>query len=175
LADLRQPDHLSVHPGGVVITPGPLTDVVPVQMAPKGFLITQFDHGDVEALGLPKIDLLGIRALTVLADAADLVRTHYDPAFRVDAIPLADAATGEMLARGEPSASSSANRAARSARCASFRRAPCKTWPSPTPFSSRDRRWAAWRSTSSAAIVASNPLRTCTRRWSRSCAAPKVC
>jgi DNA polymerase-3 subunit alpha len=98
---LRQPDHLSVHPGGVVITPGPLTDVVPVQMAPKGFLITQFDHGDVEALGLPKIDLLGIRALTVLADAADLVRTHYDPAFRVDAIPPADAATGEMLARGD--------------------------------------------------------------------------
>jgi DNA polymerase-3 subunit alpha len=98
---LRQPDHLSVHPGGVVITPGPLTDIVPVQMAPKGFLITQFDHGDVEALGLPKVDLLGIRALTVLADAADLVRTYYDPTFRVDAIPPADAQTGEMLARGE--------------------------------------------------------------------------
>ncbi len=98
---LRQPDHLSVHPGGVVITPGPLTEIVPVQMAPKGFLITQFDHGDVEALGLPKIDLLGIRALTVLADAAGLVRTYYDPAFRVDAIAPEDAATGEMLARGE--------------------------------------------------------------------------
>ena len=98
---LRQPDHLSVHPGGVVITPGPLTDVAPVQMAPKGFLITQFDHGDVEALGLPKIDLLGIRALTVLADAADLVRRHYDPGFRVDAIPLDDALTGDMLARGD--------------------------------------------------------------------------
>jgi DNA-directed DNA polymerase III PolC len=98
---LRQPDHLSVHPGGVVITPGALTDIVPVQMAPKGFLITQFDHGDVEALGLPKIDLLGIRALTVLADAAGLVRTYYDPTFRVDAIPPEDAATGEMLARGD--------------------------------------------------------------------------
>jgi DNA-directed DNA polymerase III PolC len=98
---LRQPDHLSVHPGGVVITPGPLTDVVPVQMAPKGFLITQFDHGDVESIGLPKIDLLGIRALTVLADAADLVRRHYAPSFRVDAIPLDDATTGAMLARGD--------------------------------------------------------------------------
>lgn len=98
---LRQPDHLSVHPGGVVITPGPLTDVAPVQLAPKGFLITQFDHGDVEALGLPKIDLLGIRALTVLADAAELVRRHDDPGFRVDAIPLDDALTGDMLARGD--------------------------------------------------------------------------
>jgi DNA polymerase III alpha subunit len=86
---LRQPDHLSVHPGGVVITPGPLTDYVPVQWAPKGFLITQFDHGDVETIGLPKIDLLGIRALTVLADAAALVRRWYDPAFR-----LARAAAG---------------------------------------------------------------------------------
>ena len=39
---LGQPHHLSVHPGGLVITPGPLTDIVPVQWAPKGFLITQF-------------------------------------------------------------------------------------------------------------------------------------
>jgi DNA-directed DNA polymerase III PolC len=96
-----QPDHLSVHPGGLVITPGPLTDHVPVQLAPKGFLITQFDHGDVEAIGLPKIDLLGIRALTVLADAAELVRSFDDPAFDVDAIPLDDPATGDQLMAGE--------------------------------------------------------------------------
>ncbi len=96
-----QPDHLSVHPGGVVITPGPLTDVLPVQWAPKGFLITQYEHGDVEALGLPKMDLLGIRALTVLADAADAVRQGHDPAFRLASIPLDDPATGELIARGE--------------------------------------------------------------------------
>ena len=96
-----QPHHLSVHPGGVVITPGPLTDVVPVQWAPKGFLITQFDHQDVEAIGLPKLDLLGIRALTVLADAERLVRQHHDPAFRLADIPLDDAATADLLARGE--------------------------------------------------------------------------
>jgi DNA polymerase III alpha subunit len=40
-----QPHHLSVHPGGTVITPGPLTNVLPVQWAAKGFLITQFDFG----------------------------------------------------------------------------------------------------------------------------------
>jgi DNA-directed DNA polymerase III PolC len=96
-----QPDHLSVHPGGLVITPGPLTDVVPVQWTVKGFLITQYDHSDVEAIGLPKLDLLGIRALTVLADATDLVRTRRDPAFRVAAIPMDDAATGDLLARAE--------------------------------------------------------------------------
>ncbi len=96
-----QPHHLSVHPGGVVITPGPLTDVVPVQWAPKGFLITQFDHGDVEAIGLPKIDLLGIRALTVLAEAERLVQRHHDPAFRLASIPLDDPHTGDLLARAE--------------------------------------------------------------------------
>jgi DNA polymerase III alpha subunit len=92
---------LSIHPGGVVVTPGPLTDVVPVQLAPKGFLITQFDSEDVEALGLPKIDLLGIRALTVMADAAALVRRWYAPEFRLEDIPLDDAHTGELLAHGE--------------------------------------------------------------------------
>ncbi len=96
-----QPDHLSVHPGGVVITPGPLTDVLPVQWAPKGFLITQFEHGDVEALGLPKMDLLGIRALTVLADAAELARRDHDPAFRLADIPLDDPATADLIERAE--------------------------------------------------------------------------
>jgi DNA-directed DNA polymerase III PolC len=96
-----QPHHLSVHPGGLVITPGPLTDLLPLQWAPKGFLITQFDHGDVEALGLPKIDLLGIRALTVLAEAERLVQVHHDPDFHLEEIPLDDAATGDLLAGGE--------------------------------------------------------------------------
>ncbi|MBX3058304.1 MAG: DNA polymerase III subunit alpha [Anaerolineae bacterium] len=94
---IGQPHHLSVHPGGVVITPGPLTDFVPVQMAPKGFLTTQFDFRDAETVGLPKMDLLGIRALTVLADAAELVRHYHDPAFDLAAIDLEDAGTAVTL------------------------------------------------------------------------------
>ncbi len=95
------PDHLGIHPGGLVITPGPLTDIVPVHLAAKGFVTTQYEHEDVEAIGLPKIDLLGIRALTVLADAADLVRRGAAPDFHVDDIPPADGLTGNMLAAGE--------------------------------------------------------------------------
>ena len=95
------PHHLSVHPGGVVIAPGLLTDVLPVQWAPKGFLITQFDHKDVEALGLPKLDLLGIRALTVLSDAVDLMRRDHDSGFRLDQIPHNDPTTAGMLSRGD--------------------------------------------------------------------------
>jgi DNA polymerase III alpha subunit len=74
---------------------------VPLQWAPKGFLITQFGHGDVEAIGLPKIDLLGIRALTVLAEAERLTRRHHDPAFSLGDIPLDDPLTAQMLTRAE--------------------------------------------------------------------------
>lgn len=98
---IGQPHHLSIHPGGLVVTPGPLTDVTPVQWTPKGLLITQYDHGEVEALGLPKVDLLGIRALTVLAETARLVRQHADPDFQLDAIPLADSLTATLLAAGD--------------------------------------------------------------------------
>ena len=95
-----QPHHMGVHPGGIILTPGPLTDVLPVQMAPKGFLITQFDYRDVEAIGLPKIDLLGIRALTVLADATTLVQKDRDQDFLLPGIPLDDPTTGNLLQKG---------------------------------------------------------------------------
>lgn len=96
-----QPHHLSIHPGGLVVTPEKLTDYVPVQWAPKGFLITQFEHGDVEAIGLPKLDLLGIRALTVLTRCTELICQHYDPNFRLSDIPAQDESTGQMIARGD--------------------------------------------------------------------------
>jgi DNA polymerase-3 subunit alpha/error-prone DNA polymerase len=60
---LGRPHHLSVHPGGVVITPRPTEEYVPVQRAAKGVLITQFEKDAAEATGLVKIDLLGNRAL----------------------------------------------------------------------------------------------------------------
>lgn len=98
---LDQPNHLSVHPGGVVIAPGRITDIAPVQWTAKGFLITQFDHRDVEVLGLPKLDLLGIRALTVLADAAELIRQSHAPHFRLDTIPANDELTANLLSKGD--------------------------------------------------------------------------
>ncbi len=67
------PHHLSVHPGGVVISPGPLTDMAPTQVAAKGVTITQFDLDSIERLGLVKIDLLGIRGLTVLGDVVEII------------------------------------------------------------------------------------------------------
>jgi len=113
-----RPNHPGLHPGGVVITPGPLTDVAPVLLSPKGFLAVQYEHGDVEAIGLPKLDFLGIRALTVLADAMELVGRRGDLTggrseasdgqvasgahlSGLDAIPDNDPTTAAMLSAGE--------------------------------------------------------------------------
>jgi DNA polymerase-3 subunit alpha len=67
---INQPDHLSVHPGGMVIAPVPIELLVPTQAAPKGIRITQFDLEAIERFGLVKIDLLGIHGLTVLGEVA---------------------------------------------------------------------------------------------------------
>jgi DNA-directed DNA polymerase III PolC len=71
---LGRPHHLSIHPGGVVITPQPIENHAPLQMAPKGVVITQFDKDSVEYVGLVKIDLLGNRALATVDEAMEWLR-----------------------------------------------------------------------------------------------------
>ena len=67
------PRHLSVHVGGVVITPGPIDHYAPVETAPKGVPVIQWEKDGAEEAGLVKIDLLGNRSLGVIRDAiADL-------------------------------------------------------------------------------------------------------
>ncbi|MFA9491230.1 MAG: DNA polymerase III subunit alpha [Anaerolineales bacterium] len=98
---IGMPHHISVHPGGVVITPRPLTEFIPTQYAPKGFLITQFDHEDIAHVGIPKLDILGIRALTVLAEARDLVVKHYGTRIDLQDIPSDDKSTSDLVSSGE--------------------------------------------------------------------------
>jgi len=94
------PRHLSVHPGGVVITPQPIHEYVPVERAAKGVPILQWEKEAVESAGLVKIDLLGNRSLGVIRDAIHNVRengvtfdeTHWEPED--------DLATQESLAHG---------------------------------------------------------------------------
>jgi DNA polymerase-3 subunit alpha len=87
----------SIHAAGVVISDRPLTDVVPLQQ--KGDdqeLVTQFAMGDVEELGLLKMDFLGLRNLDVIDEAIELIG-----GLDIATIPLDDKRTYEMLARGE--------------------------------------------------------------------------
>jgi DNA polymerase-3 subunit alpha len=99
------PRHLSIHPGGMVISPGPMTDLVPTQLATKGVVITQFDLDSVSRLGLVKIDLLGIRGLTVLGDVAQVLHEedparYSSPMDALEAIPEHDPAAGELVWSG---------------------------------------------------------------------------
>lgn len=100
------PHHLSIHPGGIVISPGEITDLAPLQLASKGVMITQFDLDSIEQLGLVKIDLLGIRGLTVLGDVVEAIRTQKVPHVRsrlerLDDIPEADQDTSLLVKNGQ--------------------------------------------------------------------------
>lgn len=94
--------HISVHAAGTVISPLPLWEFTPIQKDPKGNkVITQYDMYTIEDAGLLKFDFLGIRNLTILADALVIVKERYNKIVDIEVIPLDDTKTFAMLARGE--------------------------------------------------------------------------
>ncbi|MBN1504608.1 MAG: DNA polymerase III subunit alpha [Candidatus Eisenbacteria bacterium] len=95
------PRHASVHAGGVLITDAPLTRYVALQRLHSGETIAQTTKDPIEELGLLKIDLLGLRFLTALHDAADLVEKSSGARFEVSSIPLDDAEAYELIASGD--------------------------------------------------------------------------
>ena len=102
------PRYLSVHAGGIVMVPDTLADHVPVEMAPKGVPIVQWEKDQVEDYGLVKMDLLGNRSLAVIRDAVAAVRRSGGPdggpGPAIDERtwdPIDDAPTQALLARGD--------------------------------------------------------------------------
>lgn len=98
--------HVGVHAAGVIVAPTPLVDWVPVQPDPKGTgkMITQYDMYSVTddgGVGLLKFDFLGIKNLAILANAVQLVKQTRGVDVDIENIPIDDAKTFEMLARGE--------------------------------------------------------------------------
>jgi DNA polymerase-3 subunit alpha len=94
--------HASTHAAGVVIGDRPLIESVPLYRdAKSGDVMTQWDMRCVEKVGLVKFDFLGLKTLTVLSDTEQRLREGGLPDFGVDAIPLGDEATYDLLCRGE--------------------------------------------------------------------------
>lgn len=91
------PRHLSVHLGGLLIGNGPLTDLVPLEWATKGVIVSQFDKDDIETLGLVKMDILGLRNLSAIEDALATIREQHGIELDIDNIPLDDEPTYELL------------------------------------------------------------------------------
>ena len=94
---LHLPNNISVHPGGVVIAPGPIDRHAPVQTAPKGVPIVQYDKHGVKAVGLVKIDLLGNRSLSTIRAACDLIRRDTGREVHVDRLGDSDPPTVAIL------------------------------------------------------------------------------
>ncbi len=94
------PRHLSVHSGGMIITPRPISDYVPIQTAPKGVPIVQWEKDGVEEGGLVKIDLLGNRSLGVIRDAIASLSENGVPFDESRWEPEDDPATQDVVARG---------------------------------------------------------------------------
>ena len=95
------PRHASTHAAGVVITEKPVYEYVPLAKNDES-VVCQYQMTTLEELGLLKMDFLGLRNLTVLEDAAKLVRKK-QPGFRVEDLPEDDSETFEMLAQGRTS------------------------------------------------------------------------
>ena len=99
---LGTPRHLSTHPGGFLLGAAPLDRLVPTQTAAmEGRTIIQWDKYDVEAMGLFKVDLLGLGALTLLSKSFALLGAKYDIELDMARIPAEDPRTFDMLCRAD--------------------------------------------------------------------------
>lgn len=92
------PRHASTHAAGVVITNGPVSDFLPLTKN-DDTILTQFQKNEVEELGLLKIDLLGVRNITVIDKTVKMIQ-NIDPTFCIDNIPEDDKKTFETLSNG---------------------------------------------------------------------------
>ncbi|MBU1224172.1 MAG: DNA polymerase III subunit alpha [Gammaproteobacteria bacterium] len=98
--------NVGMHAGGVLIAPGRLTDFCPLYRAENSdAMVSQFDKDDVEAIGLVKFDFLGLRTLTILAEAVRFVQRHEDRRnFQLEDLPLDDPAVYRLFAEGNTTA-----------------------------------------------------------------------
>ncbi len=96
------PRHMSTHPGGIVISPRPVTWYAPLQPGGRGLAITQYDMHSVEDIGLVKIDLLGQRGLTVVQDTVEAVEENYGIQIDFENInPTENKRTRALISRGD--------------------------------------------------------------------------
>jgi error-prone DNA polymerase len=96
------PRHLGIHVGGMIISTTPLSDIVPLEKATMpGRVVTQWDKDDISDVGLIKIDLLGLRMLSLIHEATELIKRGRGKDLDLDSIPLNDPRVYDMLCRGD--------------------------------------------------------------------------
>jgi DNA polymerase-3 subunit alpha len=96
--------HASTHAAGVVISPQPLTELVPVYKTNRDEITTQYDMNALERIGLLKMDFLGLTTLTVLHDAVKMTEQNRGVKIDLDSLALEDEATYKLFSRGDTTA-----------------------------------------------------------------------
>ena len=94
------PRHASMHAAGVLISQKSVDEYVPLSVGSDGSVVAQFVMTTLEELGLLKMDFLGLRTLTVIHDAEELIRKH-TPEFSIDAIDYSDKAVYDLIGTGK--------------------------------------------------------------------------
>jgi len=92
--------HPSIHAAGIVIAPRPLVEFMPLYMSTRNEITTQFPMEDIESIGLLKMDLLGLRNLTVIRDTVELVSKNLKEEVNLDKVSLEDPKTFELFQSG---------------------------------------------------------------------------
>ena len=96
------PRHLSQHTGGFVITRGRLDHLCPISPATMvGRTVIEWDKNDLDALGILKVDVLGLGMLSCIRRAFDLIGNYYNQPLTLASLPTEDPATYDMLCRGK--------------------------------------------------------------------------
>ncbi|MBM4178584.1 MAG: DNA polymerase III subunit alpha [Ignavibacteria bacterium] len=97
---LGHPRHLGQHSGGMVLSSKPLECMTPIQRSANGVAVVQFDKDDIEAMGLIKFDVLGLRMLACISETIELITMSSGEQFDIDNIPLDDSTTFDMIRKG---------------------------------------------------------------------------
>ncbi|MBC9934385.1 DNA polymerase III subunit alpha [Chitinophaga qingshengii] len=94
-----------IHAAGIIIAPQDLYDLIPVSTAKDSdLLVTQFEGSIIESAGVIKMDFLGLKTLTIIKGALELIRMNHGVEIEIDNIPLDDAKTYELYQKGETNA-----------------------------------------------------------------------
>jgi len=96
--------HASTHAAGVVISPEPLTNIVPLYKSNRDEITTQYDMKGLEHIGLLKMDFLGLTTLTVLDDTVHMIEQNRSLEIDLSTLPLDDEATYKLFSRGDTTA-----------------------------------------------------------------------
>ena len=96
------PRHLSIHVGGMIITPRPLSEIVPLEHArAEGRVVCQWDKDSVDDAGLIKFDLLGLRMLSLIDEARELIRKHRGIDIDFDSLPTDDPEVYRLISEAD--------------------------------------------------------------------------